>query len=406
VLSIEIIEALLVVAAIVAILARRIRLPYTAGLVLAGAGLASVGLLDGIPLTKDLIFRALLPPLIFEAALFIEWKELKRELVPVLVLASLGVVIGAVVVSASMRYLGNWTWPAALLFGILIAATDPVSVIAMFKELKLEGRLRLLVEAESLFNDGVAAVLFSIAILFATGTQLDSGVVLSTLLREVGGGVACGAGVAGLALFLAGRTDDHLVELTFTTATAFGSFLLADHFHCSGVMATLVAGLMVGNMGHIGSATDLGRDTVSAFWEFAAFVSNSIIFLLIGIREHALGEALWADLELIGIAIAAMFVGRAVAVYGISGLFTKSKHRIDLNHQHVLIWGGLKGALSLALVLGLPEEFPMRHEIVVVTFGVVAFSVIVQGITMPMLTRRLGILGASKESGATLPTEA
>jgi CPA1 family monovalent cation:H+ antiporter len=390
-LSIERVEVLLLVAALVALLARRLRLPYTVGLVLAGSALAAIGVFEGYPLTKDLIFRALLPPLIFEAAFFLRWKDLRVNFLPVFMLASIGILVGAAVVGSAMVWIGGWAWPVALVFGALIAATDPVSVIAMFKELKIEGRLRLLVEAESLLNDGVAAVLFSVSLLVATGSTFSAGLVGSSLLREVGGGLLSGAVVAGLALFLAGRTRDYLIEITFTAVTAFGSFLLAEHFHCSGVLAVLVAGLLIGNLGQFGSITEVGREAVGAFWEFAAFVANSIVFLLIGIREHAFGQDILRHANLIGIAIIASLVGRAIAVYGISGFFAKSKHRVETRHQHVLVWGGLRGALSLALAIGLPPDFPLRDQIAAVAFGVVAFSVVVQGMTMPALMKWLKI---------------
>ncbi len=380
---------LLLVAALVALVARRVKLPYTVGLVVAGVALASVGVMKGIPLTKELIFRAFLPPLIFEAAFFIRWKELRANLVLVLVLASFGVVVAGAVIAPAMVLLGGWSWPVAVLFGTFISATDPVAVIAMFKELKVGGRLKLIVEAESLFNDGVAAVLFSVALMGAAGTSLTPGVAGVTLLREVGGGLASGAIVAGVALFLAGKTDEHLVELTFSAVAAFGSFLLAEHFHSSGVLATLVAGLTIGNFGHIGAISDKGHQAVGAFWEFAAFIANSIVFLLIGAREHSLATLLVRHLDLIGIAVLASVLGRAISVYGVVGLFGRSKYKTELRHQHVLVWGGLKGALSLALAIGLPEAMPFREQIVAVTFGVVAFSVIVQGMTMPFLMRKL-----------------
>ena len=209
------------------------------------------------------------------------------------------------------------------------------------------------------------------------------------VLREVGGGIACGAATAGLMLYLAGKTKEHLVELTFSALTAFGAYLLAELFHCSGVLAVLVAGLMVGNLGHIGALTDEGREAVGAFWEFAAFVANSIIFLLIGVREMSLGPKLIGELPIIGIAILVSLVARAISVYGVCGTLRWSKSKVKLADQHILFWGGLKGALSLALVLGLPETFPNRSEIQAATFGVVAFSVIVQGLTVPALICRL-----------------
>lgn len=391
-LSLERIEVLLIIAAIVALIARRVRLPYTVGLILAGGVMGWIGVLKGYPLTKELIFSVLLPPLVFEAAFFLRWNELKKNAVPILVLASIGVGISALVVGFSMSALVGWTLPAALIFGALIAATDPVSVIAMFKELKVEGRLRTLVETESLFNDGFAAVLFSILGIWASGIHVDAGYIGFALLREIGGGVLCGAAVAGLALYLAGRTEDHLIELTFAAVAAFGSFLLAEHFHCSGVLAVLVAGLMIGNLGHIGAITDAGREAVGAFWEFAAFLSNSIIFLLIGVQEEALARGLIEHLDVIGLAILTSLIGRAISVYIISACFSKSQHKIEGRHQHVLFWGGLKGALALALAYGLPNDLARRDEIIAVAFGVVAFSVLVQGLSMMPLMKKLKLI--------------
>lgn len=389
-MSIERIELMLFVSALVALAARRTRLPYTVGLVLAGVGLAAFGALSGVELTKALIFGTLLPPLVFEAAFFLRWKELKENFGVVIMMAGGGVLIGASVVASLMVWLAGWGWAPAFAFGALIAATDPVSVIAMFKELNVKGRLRLLVEAESLLNDGVAAVAFTIALLAATGTDMSLSLISVSLLREVGGGLLCGAVVAGGCLFLAGRTEDPLVELSFSAVAAFGAFLLADMFHSSGVLAGLVAGLMVGNLGHIGAITDKGRTAVAAFWEFAAFAANSIIFLYIGAGEHGLFAALKNHAGLVLVGISASLLGRAIAVYGLSSLIRKSEHRVEMGHRHVLVWGGLRGALSLALSLGLPLKFPHRDEIIAVTFGVVAFSVIVQGLTMPILMRKLG----------------
>ncbi len=388
-LSLERVEILLFVAAVVALLARRMRLPYTVGLVVAGAVLGLSGVLEGFTLTRDLVFRALLPPLIFEAALFIKWRELRENMVPVLALATVGVVMSTLIIAGLMTTLAGWTFAAAAAFGALIAATNPVSVIALFKEMKVEGRRRLLVEAESLLNDGVAAVAFSFALAVVTAGGLSMSQGAELVLREVGGGIACGAVTAGLMLYLAGKTKEHLVELTFSTLTAFGAYLLAEHFHCSGVLAVLVAGLMVGNMGHTGAITDEGREAVGAFWEFAAFVANSIIFLLIGVREMSLGPKLVGELPIIGIAIVVSLVARAISVYGVCGALHWSQSRVRLADQHILFWGGLKGALSLALVLGLPEKFPHRSEIQAAAFGVVAFSVIVQGLTVPKLIERL-----------------
>lgn len=386
-LTIERIEILLLIAAVVAMLARRLHVPYSVGLVFAGVALALLPFSPNIVLTKQLVFTAFLPPLIFEAAFQLRWRELRKDLPVILTLATVGVVLSAAATAIGMHYLAQWTWISAMVFGVLIAATDPVSVIAMFKDAKVQKRIRLLVEAESLFNDATAAVAFTIVIVFASGQSIGAVGVTKTLLIVVAGSLVCGAAVAGLGLLLAGATDDHLVEITFTTVAAFGSFLLAEHFHLSGVLASLTAGLILGNVGHL-AIDPKGRAAVEEFWEYAAFVANSLIFLLIGMRlaNQDYGFVLLPALIAIGVVI----LGRAIAVYPLSLLFARSTLRIKPQHQHILFWGGLRGALALALALGLPPEMPGREAIITVAFAVVAFSIFVQGMTIKPLMRRLG----------------
>jgi CPA1 family monovalent cation:H+ antiporter len=379
---------LLLIAAVVAMLTRRLRLPYSVGLVAAGIILAFLPFAPHVVLTKDLIFTALLPPLLFEAAYYIHWDQLRRDSPVIVVLATLGVLLSAFATATGMHYLMHWQWIAALMFGVLIAATDPVSVIATFKEAKAQGRLLVLIEAESLLNDGTAAVAFGVVVALASGRHLTSIEVTTMLLRTIGGGILCGGAVALGALLLAGRTDDHLVEITFTTVAAYGSFLLADHLAMSGVLATITAGLVMSNFKTLDGISVRGKESVQSFWEYAAFVANSLVFLLIGMHEaHQNFVAIWLS---VGTAIALVTLGRALAIYPFCLFFSRSSLRVSWKHQHVLFWGGLRGALALALALGLPPEVPMREEIIAVSFGVVAFSVFVQGLTVVPLLRRMG----------------
>lgn len=379
---------LLSIAAIVAILTRRLRLPYSVGLVVAGVAVAILPFTPKVSLTKDLIFTALLPPLIFEAAFSLRWKYLRRDLPVILTLATAGVLLSAAITSVGMHFAAAWTWPAAMIFGVLIAATDPVAVLATFREAKARGRLLLLVEAESLFNDATAAVAFTMAIALTSGRSITALESIGTLLLTVGGGLLAGGIVAAVVLLLAGRTEDHLVELTFTTIAAYGSFLLAEHFHGSGVLATLTAGLMLRNYGTLGILTMRGIEAVRAFWQFAAFVANSLVFLLIGMHEAQQHfAAMWLA---IAAAILLVILGRAAAIYPLCLLFSQTSMRVTMRHQHILFWGGLRGALALALALGLPPETPGREAIITVSFAVVAFSLFVQGLSMAPLLRRMG----------------
>ncbi len=384
---------LLLIAVVVAMLTQKLNLPYSVGLVAAGIVLALSRFSPSISLTRDLLFTVLLPPLIFQAAFYLEWRRLRRDLGVIVVLATLGVILSAGITTVGMHYLANWRWISALVFGVLIAATDPVSVIATFREAGARGRLPLLVEAESLFNDGTAAVGFAMVLDLVQGHSPTAFQATWELVRMAGGGLLCGAAIAAGALLLVGNTQDHLVELALTTVAAYGSFLIAEKFHMSGVLATLSAGLTLGNVGSRGRISDRGKEAVQDFWEYAAFVTNSLIFLLIGMRVAMQDfRAVWIPAA---IAILLVTLGRAAAVYPCCAFFAGSEQRVPARYQHLLFWGGLRGALALALALALPAELPERDNIVTISFAVVAFSIFVQGLTMKPLLRVAGQLPRS-----------
>jgi CPA1 family monovalent cation:H+ antiporter len=381
--------ALLFVASLVAIATRRLDLPYSVGLVAAGIALALLA--PGIaPLFgHDLIFTVLLPPLVFQAAIQIPWRPFRRELPLLLALVTIGVVLAAGVVAAGMHWLIGWSWIGAGLFGVLIAATDPVAVIATFKSVRVQPRLHLLVEGESLLNDGVAAVGFAVLVGIAQGGGATAGAVGLHFLGTVFGGVAAGAAVALPLIGIAGRTSDRLVEVTLTMLIAYGSFILAEHFGASGILATLTAGLIVGNYGFLGSISDDGRQGVLHHWDYVAFLANSLIFILIGGREAAM--PIPAVIEAAAVATALSLVGRAASVYPVLAAFAPTRLCVPWAYKHILFWGGLRGALALALALVLPPEIPERGTIITVAFAVVAFSIFVQGLTMPWLIRHLDV---------------
>ena len=385
--SIAPIGVLLLVACLIAMLTRRLGLPYIVGLVVAGFLIALLPNSPNLPLSRELIFNILLPPLVFEAALQLDWRRFKAELPLTLTLAFLGVGIAAALVAGGMHYFVGWSWIGAALFGVLISATDPVSVIASFREMGCLPRVSMVVEAESLLNDGVAALGFAVISAIAAGASPGAASIIPAFLWTLGGGIAIGLGVSAAILLMVGRTDDPLVEITLTTIAAYGSFLIAEHFRASGIISALTAGLLVGS-GGTRFLSRGGRDRVHSAWQYFAFLANSFVFMLIGINVanqplHRLGSAAAA------IAILLVLGGRALSIYPLSALFGRSRWRLKASFQHTLFWGGLRGALALALALAVPTTVPERNAIILTAFVVVAFSILVQGLTMPWLINRL-----------------
>jgi len=392
---------LLMVACLMAMLTRRLGLPYIVGLVVAGFLIALLPESPDLPLSRALIFNVLLPPLVFEAALQLDWQRFRAELPLTLTLAFLGVAIATLVVAAGMHWIVGWSWIGAALFGVLIAATDPVSVIASFREMGCLPRVSMVVEAESLLNDGVAAVGFAVLSAIAAGASPSTASVLPAFLWTLGGGVTIGLLVSAAILLIVGRTSDPLVEITLTTIAAYGSFLIAEHFHASGIISALTAGLLVGGAGRR-FISEEGHQRVRWAWDYFAFLANSFVFILIGMNVanqplHRLGSGAAA------IAILLVLGGRAVSIYPLSALFRWSRWRLETRFQHTLFWGGLRGALALALALAVPAQVPERNAIILTAFVVVAFSILVQGLTMPWLIGRLQLARKQPEGAVAAP---
>ncbi len=401
---------LLLIAAIVGMGARRFKLPYTVALVLAGIALGFLQLdeLRGLHLTPELLMMVFLPALLFEAAYHLDFGKFKK-IAPVVLLMAVPGVLVAVTVTAfgsfwALSALGqDWfSLGHAFLFASMIAATDPISVLALFKSLGVTKRLYLLVEGESLLNDGVAVVVFVIvaAVLgIATGhghaphlegAQEVAIYGIKTFMWMGVGGTLLGGMVGALVSVLTRGIDDKLIETALTVVVAYGSFLLAEHFHASGVLATVAAGVVLGSFGSSFGMSARTRVAVVDFWEFLAFFSNTFVFLLVGI-ELDIPELVGAS-GLIAVAFVVVVFARAVVVYGSLPLTRLlGVEPIPLSWGHVMVWGGLRGSLSMVLVIGLPADFPGRRPLLLLIFGVVSVSLLLQAMTMKPLLDRLGL---------------
>lgn len=393
---------LLSIGALVAIFVRRfVRIPYTVALVLVGLVLSLFPDFLRFPISSELILAILVPPLIFEASLHIEWRALRQNLISILLLAVVGVALSTVIVGEIVTIvLDEVPFRAAIAFGALISATDPVAVVAFFRSLGVSKRLALLVEGESLLNDGVAIVIFGLAVGLIGGAPISGAApglgpvatVGLAFLEVAFGGLAVGLVLGFIVSQIVLRNvDDPLIETATTVALAFGAYVVAEEFHVSGILAVVMAGILVGNIG-TQNTTPTTQVSLDNFWEFMAFVANSLVFLLIGLRIQ-IQRFLEPNLFPIFIAVIVVLISRAVVVYTMSWLNNRfnQKSPISLEYQHVMFWGGLRGAISLALALTLTDFFPvaLANELQVMTFGVVLFTLLVQGTTISRLLRRL-----------------
>ncbi|MGB9672804.1 MAG: Na+/H+ antiporter [Anaerolineales bacterium] len=388
----EVVIGLLLVAVIVGIVAHRLNVPYTIGLVVVGL-ILTLGVKERLKIAPNVILSILVPPLIFEAAFHLKYEELRENLAHIVTLAVPGVLFTTWIAAYIVHWGTGMAISSALVFGAVVAATDPVSVVALFRRLGVPSRLRLIIEGESLFNDGTAIVVYHIIVAAALAGS-DSLAFFPTLLNFVkvaGGGIIVGAILGFLVSELISRIDDHLIETTLTTILAYGAYLIGEYFGVSGVLAVVVAGLINGNVGPRGMSPTT-HIVVLNFWEYIAFIANTFVFLLIGLNINlAILLKYWTFIVW---AVIAVLITRAITVY------TLPRFRFPLprNWLHILNWGGLRGAICLALALSLPQELgTIRSQIQVMAFGVVLFTLLVQGLSMDKLVKKLSIMQRPKE---------
>ena len=389
---------LLLLAAVSSIMFKRIRFPYTIGLVIIGIvflaltdSYQELAHLEDIKLSHDVIMYIILPTLIFDAAINIDSRLLVRNLLPVSALAIPGLIISTLIIGFLMCKFTPLHLGVAMLFGALISATDPVAVIALFNEIGAPKRLTMLVDGESLFNDATAIVAFNIVLaMILSGASMTIFTISSAAINFIY--VFIGGLVVGLIIgFILTRLinlakNEPLIQIALSTVTAYASFIIADHYlKVSGVMSTLGAGIIVSWYGST-RFTHEAKEYLKQYWEFAAFIANSFIFLMLGMIEWDLlikqGHTPYLITYLIYTIIIVTFA-RFVVVYGIIPLLRLfPKHeKISMGYKTVIFWGGLRGAVPLALVLSLGPNFENRQLIVEFTLGVVLFTLLIQGTT-------------------------
>jgi CPA1 family monovalent cation:H+ antiporter len=368
------------------------KIPYTLLLVIVGIGLAFLDL-RLVNLSPQLILEIFLPPLLFEAAWNIPWAKLKEYLFPIVLFAIIGVIISVLGVAYPLHLFANLPLSIAFLLGAALAATDPVSVIALFKELGASKKLTILMEGESLFNDGVAVVAFVLLVGIPLGVETFSiPVTIARFCTFVGIGIGVGCVIGFGVSYLTQRFDLPFVEQSLTLVSAYGSYLVTEKLGGSGVIGVVIVGIILGNLGSRIGMNPRTRLVVSEFWEFLAFFVNSIIFLLIG--DQTRFESLGSHLTGISIAIAAMVISRLFSIFGLGGISNLiTGNNITFKERTVIWWGGLRGSVSIALALSVPTAIPYRQEIIDVVFGVVLFTLLVQGLSIQWLLNALNLIG-------------
>jgi CPA1 family monovalent cation:H+ antiporter len=409
--QIQLIIILLVVTLMVALVSRRMQLPYTLVLVFVGLIIGFLPFIASINLEPDIVLFLFLPALLFEGAWNVDIAHLRADWFPVLLLAVPGLIISLALLAVVLHVGIGLGWLTAILLGAMISPTDPVAVIALLRQLGMSDRLRTIVEGESLFNDGVGAAAFDIVLVLllpmlglVSSAQPLVGMIILEAFWLLFGGLALGIGIAWLVTRLLRRVDDYLIEITVTFSVAYGVYLIGVALHTSGLLAVVGAGLV---LGHYSRKVGMSERTLNAaydVWEFIGYVANSLLFLLLGIQIgeshllNAIPGIVWA---LVGV-----IVGRVLIVYTLiplqdilaRRLHNTQRRNVALSRpllpaprplpviwRPLLILSGLRGALSIALVLSLPSNFPERNLLTSIVYGVVLVTLLGQGLGLHVL---------------------
>jgi Na+:H+ antiporter len=411
---------LLIISLVVALVARQLRFPYTLALVLVGLLLGWLPFVPNVQLDPEVVLFIFIPALLFEGAWNTTVSVLLRNWLSILLLAVPGLLISLLVVAAALHVGAGLSWLEALLVGAIISPTDPVAVVGLFRQLRIGERLRTIIEGESLFNDGVGMAAYVIVLgllLLETGHATEpinfGQVGIETAWLFIGGpllGFVCGF----LISHLVRHFDDHLIEMTITFSAAYGVYLLGEVIQTSGLLAVVVAGLTLGSYGRHRSMSQRTRVVVDDVWEFIGYIANSLLFLLVGMQIGS--SHVNADFKTLLWAIAGVIVGRALMIFvlfslhdGLAHWYARHRPRsrrslrsylmpVPRRWRPIILLSGLRGALSLALVLSLPHGVPNASLFEFVTYGVVLVTLLGQGIAMRVILPRWSL---KHESGET-----
>ncbi len=383
---------LLLVATAVALITRRLKIPYVVGLVLAGLAITKESLPEAVGLNPDVVLNLFLPILIFEAAINTDISRLRTTIKPIALLAGPGVLLAAAITATFLKFSLSLAWITACAVGVILTITDTVSVIVAFRSVTVPARLATIVEGESLFNDGIALVLLSVIASIHLEGSFQFGQTLQEIAIAFGGGSLLGLGLGYLCVGLFQQIDDDLSNILLTVAVSLGTFQIGQSLGVSSAIAVVLAGLVIGNLGFRQTSASI-KVTLLNFWEYAGFGVNTFIFLLVGIEVDP--RILFATIPTALLAILAYQIGRIVSIYFLLSLLRFFDRPLPWRWQHVLILGNVKGSLSMALALSLPVTLPGRSQVITLIFSTVLVSLIVQGLSLPWLVKRLQLSQAS-----------
>lgn len=375
----------LLAAAVIAVAAEQLRFPYTIALVLAGLAAGYLRLPVRVAITPQGLLTLLILPLLFDGGLHLTVADLRAYRSLVGLLAVGGTLVAATVIGAAGTVLWHLPLRSAFLLGAIASAIDPASVIALVREANLDRRLGTILEGEAVLNDAVAIVLFTLG---SAPTFPGPTAAMGQFLWLLGAGGIIGIAVAFGIIVGLRRIQQHLIESLGSVILMIAAFICADAVHASGIIAVVMAGIVLGNYGPP-NLTEAGRVTMVTLWEVIVFLANSALFLLIG-----LAVPLKPLIDLAGpiaVIIAAALLSRAAAVYGFAAACGR-RAAIPMAWQHVLVWGGLRGGVAIALVLSLAPGLPDRHEVAAAIYSLILFTLVVQGLSMHRVLRRVGLL--------------